>query len=103
MTPEEREQLVRDQDDGSYARREGLDRRAPFDLGHGWPPESLIAFAREAIRLLPDDHPAKITREMVAEIRQAAESIEGEWGATTGAGLHAIADALESYLLPEGT
>lgn len=62
---------------------------------------ALIALANAA---LPDGHPAKITREWVALLREVALTHEAESGDDWHddvAPIRAIADALESYLPPD--
>lgn len=62
---------------------------------------ALIALANAA---LPDTDPRKITREMVAQLRRAADLMcEAKWGVLEPEGntVARIADALASYLPPE--
>lgn len=80
-----------------------------FTGPHGWEPvevdelPQVIAFANAA---LPDSDPRKITRETVATLRNHAYySKHGDAHgrlAMTADALAALADALESYLPPEG-
>jgi hypothetical protein len=67
-------------------------------------PEKLLGLANAA---LPDDDPRRITRERVRQLRFVADHLvvsENDAFVTIGLakqGLRSLADALESYLIPE--
>ena len=62
-------------------------------------PHHLVRIIALANAALPDDDPRKITRVTIAEIRNAAENVDHEWGGPD-ADLWRIADVLESFLPP---
>jgi hypothetical protein len=85
--------------DVSAARASGA---SPVLVGHdGDPRTQLPQIIARANALLPDADPRKITHVLIARLRVTAEHAGGPGAGPTW--LADLADALESYLPPEGT